>query len=268
MSEVAPNTRFAVLEMRQLIDFNNASIPLMSQTLLECQSFALVTLVDAIRRFIKGPCKTLIKYSKNDFEFKGVSGEISAFKFSVGSFKTETKVVEDVSARAAALDRFQYYMCNQQHELDKKDPRWNALYEARAKIVSLFSFLEVLTADDTDSTEWKNQISSVQQKLYEALDALSRDMQITYTPAKVGPIFLHTVANYSKMKTEWRLLPMPSSLFDLDDAVQVEKEEHGKDVSKITFNLKPATLRTLKKLTADLKPKAAKRKKMAGTSNS
>jgi hypothetical protein len=61
--------------------------------------------------------------------------------FSLTDFKTDQKLVQDVSVLAVALDDYQYLLCSQITKLERDDRRWKEYAKVRLTIINLLTSL-------------------------------------------------------------------------------------------------------------------------------
>ncbi len=134
-------------------------------------------LSSAIASFLgKSSCKKLIKYDKRTLEIDSLSADYAGAKFSLGNVKTSLDKLQDASEQAAALDDWQYNMCEIIHEYDKNDPERKLLNRWRVLVIGYIEELRVTMAalEKDSSEELKKELESEIQDMRDFVRAIAK----------------------------------------------------------------------------------------------
>lgn len=110
-------------------------------------------------------------------KFSGVNAHIGVANFSIGSFETEQQKIRDASEYAAALDDYQFQMCNICNTLGKDDIEWrkyNGLRVGTIQLLTTFRF--ILTAFGRNPDTEKERLYDIIGRLQDYLLLLSREV--------------------------------------------------------------------------------------------
>ncbi len=161
-------------------------------------------------------CEKLVQYTKQEITFKGLSGEGSGYKISLGEFSNSVKVTNTVTEVMKALDNNQYLLCMQAHDSNASHELRDKCLQARVMCTIGLSNFQALAAlqepDKPLNPEIKKWIKNMNALTLECMGAFvpkgsKNSANHSGKPKKAKPKMSVSYGALSKTKIEKEATP-------------------------------------------------------------